>query len=1082
AKLSLSTLDFGWTEVGSEPITKVLNVSNVGGGTLTLSNIDNLAPPFTLQETLSTISLGIGQSVDLHFVFTPTTSQEYSQSVIFKSNGSDKTLTLQAYAYKQGSLLETFEESSSIPNLFRVRTNNWKIAKQGAYQGDNFLQSTSTDMDTLIGPKVNKGNLIFFLKDGNYSSKDLQILYSTDLQNYTVLKTLADLQYNTQSYTKNTIDLSTLPSNAFIAIAGYRFNIDNILLTDPIRPSHDLYLASSNIPSSYNERTDVPISVEVKNWGSTKENSIQLQLLNQNGEVLKDTTFSENINAKDSLNLKFYWGPVPSTKELYIKAILALDEDLTNNISNKQKINVTPYIGVLKISPNTLNFDLLMANKESDTLSFTIQNTGIAPVEISRVKIKAPFSVLESNFTIEPKSSKTLKVLFSQAVPKSYKDSLVLVQNGLGDSIVILSGNIQRKGDLFESFENGEFPPFLWRQTSSLKNKWHAYNSSSHAYRGDYSAYQNNTQEFDTLITPKLHIESGDKLSFYAKHWSNDACVLSVIYSADLKNWQLLHTYEGADGNGELQRTIQNYSIENLPQGNFFIAFVGKAEPMIDYIQGPAVIYPQKDLKVVSTIMPKECNRNMEIQVQAEIQNIGKQTAKNYTVQLKQNQTILAQIEGDSLEFLKTKTIEIPFVPLEVGNLQGIYVEVNLIGDEDSVNNKGTIGNILVRDEFYGEVQVGTTTKTSSSGAWSTNWKYTLNETLYYPEELGIKKGTVIKSIAFAHMPNTQEHRYPIKIWLGETDSMSLKSFWIDASALKQVVQDTVQIKSEGDPTYLSLDLGQGYTYQGKNLVVLLEKGHSAYTSFSFYTTESTHLDRKRSYYQDGSYIYYDTAKPIPYTEKQTSSEYPSIRLSIDRPSVYVTGTIQNEAKQNVEKAVVSLTNGKVVYIDTTDASGKFLIKTSLTGRAYVLDVKAPEYKFTPRTISIGDTNQDLGIITLPANLYTYSVFVWGRPVGAPLKDAVIKLKSQTTTEEFSQSLTSVCDTAIVTFPGLAKGLYTISLKHRDYAHYTQTDIPIYKEESDTIFLQGKEPIKVRGRVLSSIDHSPLQGVAVDFT
>ncbi|MEG2666539.1 MAG: hypothetical protein RSA02_05940, partial [Bacteroidales bacterium] len=70
------------------------------------------------------------------------------------------------------------------------------------------------------------------------------------------------------------------------------------------------------------------------------------------------------------------------------------------------------------------------------------------------------------------------------------------------------------------------------------------------------------------------------------------------------------------------------------------------------------------------------------------IQNIGKQTAKNYTVQLKQNQTILAQIEGDSLEFLKTKTIEIPFVPLEVGNLQGIYVEVNLIGDEDSVNNK----------------------------------------------------------------------------------------------------------------------------------------------------------------------------------------------------------------------------------------------------------------------------------------------------------------------------------------------------------------------------------------------------------
>lgn len=1076
-KLADTLLDFGFIPLNGNSI-KGSQITNIGIGTLSISGIENLSSPFT--SNASEISLNQGQSALLQFTYTPTSAQAESRDLIVKTNGGDAKLQLVGYAYPQTGLVESFEQQT-FPELWRMRTNGWNISTTAAYDGSNCLKVGSTQ-DTLITPKTQNGNLVFYLKDDNAASKEFQILYSLDLQNWTILHTLEDFNLVKSKYEKQIVDLSTLPANAFVGIVGKNMTIDYILLTQAVRPQHDLYLTSFTPLTIYNEKTDAYLPVKIKNWGSETESSFKIELRESGTDILlSDTLIAENFPSMEEKTYSIRWAPLPSVTNFYAKVVLASDTDLTNNYSKNKEVSVVPYIGVLKLSTLSLNFDILFSDSDADTLSLTIKNTGIAPLTISSVKCKAPFSIVPAYFTIPGKTDSIVQIIFRQDIPKYYKDSLVFVHDGVGDSVVQLQGLIQRSGDLFESFEGAEFPPFMWTQKTS---KWKAYNSSTHAYKGNFSAYQSDKILFDTLITPKLHVQSGEKLAFYAKHWANENSDLKIIYSSNLQNWTLLANYQGANGNGSLFNKMSSYTID-LPQGDYYIGFVGKNETMIDYIQGPQVIYPDRDLKYISSLIPRKGNVNNQMQFSVSVKNIGNLVAEDYTLFLMCGEEILAQRKGESLAKLEIKEMFIPYTPTIADTLTNVYIKIVLEGDEDLTNNQSTSADILIYEEFFGEYLIGETTLTDNKYPFSTNYKYSLEEQLYYPAELGFKFGSKIKGMTFYYNQNSSYSlNIPVRIWIGETDSSSLETKWIDAVNLQPInlEDDTVSLL-KGNLTKLPIHLifSDAYTYKGGNLVLLIERGYTevCYNIQMYSSQDLIHKKRSR-YYQTDSPTTFDATQAISYTAT-TVANYPMVLFSVDRPTVKVSGYIKNDENIPVENALVSLKSGAVSYKDTTDAEGFFEMTMSILSKDYTFDVSHPDYAFKPRTFFIADTNENLGDIILSEHPFAYTLFLSSQNE-ENLAGLIVQLKSNASVDQQTDTIKTVGSTATLVFQDVAKGSYTLNLLHRDFADHQNTSLYLTEEKTDTVVLKERTPITLSGTILAARDKSVLENAVVTFS
>lgn len=1083
-KLSDTLVDFGFAKINGTYSTS-LQATNIGIGTLTIGEIENLASPFT--SNAEEISLETGNSAPLTFTYAPTAEGFINQAITIKSNGGDVRGNLIGQAYPENGWVESFE-AATLPGLWRTRKDLWKLSSTAAYKGTNCIKVSATQ-DTLITPKTKNGSFVFYAKADN-ATKELQLIYSNDLRTWTAFKTMDDFKLETGKYTKQTIDLTTLPEDVFIGIVGKNISLDYILLTHPIRPKKDLYLTKMTAPSVYNEKTEVTFINNIKNLGTEDVSSYNIELRDaETNNLLKDSVFNETLASMSEVEVNFRWFPVPGIKKIYMRIVLADDTDTSNNDSEVKSIQVTPYVGVMSITNQSLNFDILFADKDADTISFTLRNTGIAPIEVKDVKCSFPFGISEKNFHMDAKESKDIKVFFRQSTPAFYTDSLVFVFEGIGDSIVKVQGLIQRNGDLFESFENAEFPPLLWRKTfegATSANQWKAHNSSTHAYKGNFSAYQTNRNVYDTLITPKLRVKAGEKLSFYAKNWGNNNADLKVMYSTNLQNWIVLDSFQGSNKNGRLTGSMQGFNID-LPEGEYFIGFGAFNEVMLDYILGPQIIYSDKDLKLISSSIPIKGNMNHGMNIRVLVQNLGNLTATDYKIQVVQGNNVLAERAGDTLKKLQKKELSLEFIPTQVGLLENVFVRIFMEGEEDLSNNDGPLCNILVNEEFFGEYIVGETTETENNNMvpFSTNYKYSLENILYYASELEFKKGAQIKGISYFYKPNL-ELAYPVRLWIGETNLTTLETTWIGAEDLQQVIMgDTAkfissQASQQASQLPLNFTFEKPYTYQGGNLVILAERGRSEYKNNYYYSNKDLANQKRSRYYQnDNPPKTYDTTAPIDYTAV-VDNIYPMTLFIVDNPVSLISGYVKNDEGAIMVGAAVSLQNGAVIYKDTTDENGYFEMKISATSKNYNLNVVVPKYIFTSRSIFIPDTNTNLGDLIVAGELYTYTVFVKSAKAES-LAGSIVEFKTNSSIETKVDTLHTTKDSITLTYGNLAKGTYSLSIKNREFKPYTNTSIVIVKNKADTVTLEGKSSINIKGKVIAAYNKEGLKGAVLRF-
>lgn len=1073
-KLAPKTLDFGWQRAG-QTAQLPFKVANPGKQTLTISSV-------TIPEGLGSITpdpteqtVDSKQEKEFTFILTDQVGT-YNQDVVFNATDAEpntENLHISALVYPQDALLESFEDDA-LPIRFRNRTGKC-VVKTGsgtsqAYSGNKYIEFNQNTADTLIFPKL-KGSVYMYLKANSTSSPTISILRSSDLQQWSEIPLGITLSTN---YQQVKFDLGAEPT--YFAVAGKYFSLDYALITEPVYPTHDLNFVSWEVPSVLNEKTEAVFQVVVSNWGLTEE-TVVLELLDQNNSVLAQKTGGTLAsNAKAEYTIE--WTPAEANREitsLQCRIVLENDEDLTNQYSPVESAKVVPYLPVSVLTPKEVYFNHVALEQDKVTVNVRLSNTGIAPLEVSAVSVSAPFSIdVSAPFTVEAGEYKELAVSLERTDGfTGVQAASVEITSNEGTLYIPLAGSIVTEKTLLESFEGSEWLPLGWRKLGSAETTTGWRRNEYGAKEGNWCVEQNTVP--DTLVTPKLNVNTGDKLLFWAKEAGAE---LSVLYSADLKNWNEIQQY----GSDQLTYSWQGFVVEFPQAGEFYVGFAASRWLELDYIQGPEIVVVEKDLRIVGIpVCPEASNKYADISYEVYVQNIGSLKAEDYKVQLMQGDKVLAEQEGVAVDYLDTARIQIVYLPLEEGLMEDLYMKVVYEGDADPENNVSGKFNLLVRPEFYGETVVGSEDYTISAnrqrgGLWASNYDYSLQEFHYSATQLGIKPGSKIKSISYLLCYQTTDIQTPLDIWMGKKEEQDVNVSWSDISALTPVLSEEITVvKTTGgsDVAWGELELSEPYVYEGGDLIIMVER-NGKWKNIEFVVNQSTGNVRRHFEKDNVGEGIRETALNGGTADKT----YPTLKFVYEVPSVKVTGTVKDESGEAVEDALVSLVDGDVVYYGRTNADGVFTFEISRMGVDYKISITKEGLFFAAQTVSVGTEDIDLGEFEMIQNPHTISLALNGGE-GLPLNGLKAEMHKAESAQIYTATSTVSGTIDTLVFENLKQGLYTGKLTH---IAYKDALFEIELTDKDTVLdiqLAEKDPIAVSGKVLSSINNKGLAGAAV---
>ena len=248
------------------------------------------------------------------------------------------------------------------------------------------------------------------------------------------------------------------------------------------------------------------------------------------------------------------------------------------------------------------------------------------------------------------------------------------------------------------------------------------------------------------------------------------------------------------------------------------------------------------------------------------IRNNGSNPQSNYQIKLMgPNNTVLASVNGQTINAFQTLEVVIPWTPTHTGNF-AISGKVELPGDELIQNNQ--TGSLQV------EVQpAGTQAVTIGAGDELAGYPiafYELNsiyQTLYMADELGFECGIINSLELYNHFPYDRL-KIATKIYMGSTDRTDLSTGWIPVSELTLVFDGQVNYPA-GDNNIL-IHFQTPYVYAGGNLVVMFHRPDSGSFGWEFRFKCQTIGDNRARYA-----LSYDEICPSDPPEGTLTGQFP---------------------------------------------------------------------------------------------------------------------------------------------------------------------------------------------------------------
>ena len=360
------------------------------------------------------------------------------------------------------------------------------------------------------------------------------------------------------------------------------------------------------------------------------------------------------------------------------------------------------------------------------------------------------------------------------------------------------------------------------------------------------------------LISPSINIQGYQKLCLKYKQYLinyqmdfGEIIGLDVAFDGDTTNWHTL--WEQPLGTMDIPQNEFKYYI-NAPAGATEMQYAFRYEGnsyainwwLIDDVILESVV--DNDLLCSSFSGFSIPIKGVESHYSIEVLNGGNLPQTNYTVKLmKEGGIELASVPGESINFAEKKVYDLSWTPAEeeIGNTK-IYGFIEFTQDEVPENNQSNNLNVIVQPGNIVPVSIGTEQIPLNYLPCNFFNKYSITQSMYYPEEIGMT-GDTITGILYDNQFDDSLQDVHFQILMGETNQGQITDAWINPSSFTSVFDGMLSFPKGRNQTFISLD--NPYKYHGGNLVIYSNKSYNTGSIFGpvFLGSVDSTLNRSRA-------------------------------------------------------------------------------------------------------------------------------------------------------------------------------------------------------------------------------------------
>ena len=776
------------------------------------------------------------------------------------------------------------------------------------------------------------------------------------------------------------VTLPSVPEGTYLGIRGEnvgidKFSADNatIVLKRELTIENAALVSPSSVDADESGNATITFSVKIANTGEVDftpgDENYSISIVNySNGNAVVGTQAIDfPLAAGESSEVFEVSATVPVTEEAYDRY------DVMENIGGTTKFGawVTLY-------PNKPDFFLSFKDEaevlepgtevqfglsQTDvTKGFRLRNnSGGAPATITEITLPEGFAY---KITDEGGAEKTLPavipahdeleltVTMLSEVPGSKSGDMVIKAEGYKDFVFPVSGQIVDPSKLYVNFEDNKFPVGTYVEGDT----WSISNFPSEAGLEDNRYCAENglsSDEMDKLILPKVHVAAGETMVFSAARRSNSS-VVNVYYSSDRSDWHLvrsLSTDSEAAEEDLLPDTkvgtssydsyaFKQYTIDNIPEGDWYIAFeAGYAR--IDDIMGYTLLeMPQADL-IVGSKFPETATVNYDYKVALDIQNIGNPIEEGQlTAKFYLENNVVKEVPVPAIATGESAAVDVVYTPREAGQFN-IKVTIEGLDCTFSVENQITVA----QETPVAAVQVGTSTTDSQNVPLSLNYKKSETETIYTKDLINLPAGTMIHKIVFRGYNSREVLTTHVSAWIENTTDGVFAgapetSYSVPVDEMTQVYDGdyTFELKGESDnmADMLVFELEEPFEYTGENLRVVVRSSADLFKMIYFDADNNV---------SGASIMRRTDDKVLAEQSWSLQTEMPVMTLSVEKDLTVLSGKVVSSKDQTaIEGAQVKLVSGNVEYSGVTDGEGEYSIGVYQDTKEYTVIAEKEGY------------------------------------------------------------------------------------------------------------------------------------------
>ena len=797
------------------------------------------------------------------------------------------------------------------------------------------------------------------------------------------------------------VTLPSVPEGTYLGIRGEnvgidKFSADNatIVLKRELTIENAALVSPSSVDADESGNATITFSVKIANTGEVDftpdDGNYSISIVNySNGNAVVGTQAIDfPLAAGESSEVFEVSATVPVTEEAYDRY------DVMENIGGTTKFGawVTLY-------PNKPDFFLSFKDEaevldpgtevqfglsQTDvTKGFRLRNnSGGAPATITGITLPEGFSY---KITDEEGVEKTLPavipahdelaltVTMLSEVPGDKSGDMVIKAEGYEDLVFPVSGQIVDPSKLYVNFEDNKFPVGTYVEGSS----WSISNFPSEAGLEDNRYCAENglsSDEMDKLILPKVHVAADETMVFSAARRSNSS-VVNVYYSSDRSDWHLvrsLSTDSEAAEEDLLPDTeigtasydsyaFKQYTIDNIPEGDWYIAFeAGYAR--IDDIMGYTLLeMPQADL-IVGSKFPETATVNYDYTVALNVQNIGNPIEEGQlTAKFYLENNVVKEVPVPAMATGESAVVNVVYTPREDGQFN-IKVTIEGLDCTFSAENQITVA----QETPVAAVQVGTSTTESQNASLNLFYMNSETETIYTKDLIDLPAGTMIHKIVFRGYNTNTDHTTNVSAWIENTTDGVFAgapetSYSVPVDGMKQIYDGDYTFRQAGGSgnlvDMLVFELAEPFEYTGENLRVVVRSSADSFNNKIYFDTDDN--------VNNASIIRHTDSGVLAEKSWSLQSAMPVMTLQVEKELTVLSGKVVSSKDQSaIEGAQVKLVSGNVEYSGVTDGEGEYSIGVYQDTKEYTVIAEKEGYFRYEGQISFpeGSTTKDISM------------------------------------------------------------------------------------------------------------------------